>query len=908
MRTWLSCVVALAAGAAGQQAAAPRLTIPHEHYVLANGMHVILAPDPSLPRVVVNTWYRVGSKDDPPGRSGFAHLFEHLMFMGTERVPNIDDVMEAAGGANNASTNSDRTNYYDWGPPALLETLLWLEADRLENLGRCMTQEKLDRQRDIVRNERRQTSENTPYGKADLLVSELMYPPGHPYHIDTIGRHEDLEAATVADVKAFFATYYVPDNASLCIAGDFDPVVARQLVQRYFGDLPPGPEPAVTRGDPVILDGPRAITLRDDVELRRLTFVWHSPAAFAPGDAAMDLLADVLAGGRSSRLHQRLVVKDRSAVDVSANQSSGVLGSTFRIDVMLAADADLAAVRAAVDEELEALRRDGPQPGELKRASATIETAFVDGLQSPDERADDLNRYLFHFGDPDGFQRDLDRYLTATPQDVRAWARTVLGAPGRLEMTVLPQDAPEEPDARVAGPSGTAAAAAPFVPPVPVMGRHASGLEVWHLDRPALPLVELALVLPVGRDHEPAEKAGLAALTAALLQEGAGDRDGAAFAAALEELGARLDVRVGERQTVLHLSVLRRNLDPAVDLLLEALRHPRFAPEDVERVRALTIEQLRQDLEDPALLARQVTWAAWWGDDHPYGRPVGGRPETVAALTLEDVRSFHKLMSRPAGGLLVMAGDLRVDEAVRVADDIDHDWPSTGTPNPNAVRLPGPKSASEPRVLLVDRPGAPQTVVRWVLPADEAAGDRRLTSDVLNVLFGGSFTSRLNRNLREEHGYTYGAGSRFVRWPECVVLQANSAVRTDVTGASLKEFLAEFARLKAGDITEAESQSAQATALADLVESTGDLSGLVSTWLTRRERAETPADLVSDASRLGTLRSEDVDKLGTMLAQPEHALLVLVGDAQAVLPQLQGLELPAPVLVDERARPVEASR
>jgi predicted Zn-dependent peptidase len=328
----------------------------------------------------------------------------------------------------------------------------------------------------------------------------------------------------------------------------------------------------------------------------------------------------------------------------------------------------------------------------------------------------------------------------------------------------------------------------------------------------------------------------------------------------------------------------------------------------VERVKALTVEQLRQDLEEPATLARQVTWAAWWGDEHPYGRPLGGRPETVATLTREDVQEFHKFMARPAGGLLVLAGDLRIDEATRLADRIDRDWPSAGTPNPTAVRLAGPKSMAAPRVLLVDRPGAPQTVVRWVLPADEAAGDRRLTSDVLNVLFGGSFTSRLNRNLREEHGYTYGASSRFVRWPECVALQANSAVRTDVTGPALQEFLAEFARLETGDIGAAEAQSAQATALSDLVESTGDLSGLVSAWLTRRERAETPADIVSDASRLGTLKAEDLDKLGTTLARPEHALLVLVGDAQAVLPQLAGLELPAPVLVDERARPVEASR
>jgi len=280
----------------------------------------------------------------------------------------------------------------------------------------------------------------------------------------------------------------------------------------------------------------------------------------------------------------------------------------------------------------------------------------------------------------------------------------------------------------------------------------------------------------------------------------------------------------------------------------------------------------------------------------------------VAALTREQVVDFHKLMARPQGGMLVLVGDLRLADAALVADRIDREWPSAGTPMPGAVRLPGPQSADGPRVLLVDRPGAPQTVVRWVLPADEAAGPRRLTSDVLNVLFGGSFTSRLNRHLREEHAYTYGARSSFVRWPGCVALLASSAVREDATGPALQEFLNEFGRLKTGDIDTAEAQGAQATALAELVERTGDLSGLVSAWLERRERAEKPQEMVRDAERLGTLSAEDVAALGQALARPERALLVLVGDAQQVLPQLAGLELPVPVLVDECARPVEGSR
>jgi predicted Zn-dependent peptidase len=279
-----------------------RIEVPHERYTLGNGMDVILAPDHSLPRVEVNIWYRVGSKDEKPGRSGFAHLFEHLMFMGTERVPSFDVPIEAGGGANNATTSPDRTNYFDWGPAPMLETLLWLEADRLESLDEAMTEEKLETQREIVRNERRQSGENRPYGSADLLVNELLYPPGHPYQISVIGKHEDLLAASVRDVTDFFQRYYVPNNAALCVAGDFDPDHAKQLVERYFGDLPAGPEPPRVRVDPVVLDGERRVVLEDKIQFPRLSMVWHSPAFFHPGDAEMDLLADALTNGRNSRL------------------------------------------------------------------------------------------------------------------------------------------------------------------------------------------------------------------------------------------------------------------------------------------------------------------------------------------------------------------------------------------------------------------------------------------------------------------------------------------------------------------------------------------------------------------------------------------------------------------------------
>ncbi len=881
-----------------------RIEVPHELYVLDNGLSVILAPDHTLPRVEVNLWYHVGSKNEVAGRSGFAHLFEHLMFMGTERVPTgaFDGIMEGGGGANNASTSEDRTNYFDWGPPALLQTLLWLEADRLENLGRTMTQEKLDLQREVVRNERRQTSENTPYGKADLLVSELMYPPGHPYHISVIGRHEDLVAASVPDVQDFFARWYVPNNASLCIVGDFDPAAARAWVAQYFGDLPPGPEPPATHVDPVMLDGPRGITLQDAVQYPRLSFTWHSPATLAPGDAEMDLAADALAGGRNSRLYQRLVVKDGTAVDVAAYQQSQLLGSLFTVVVTTAPGADLAAVTAAVDDEIGRLREEGPTAEELQRSVAGIETGAVSELESLHARADSLNRYLFFYGTPDGFERDLDRYRHATPASVRGWARQVLDPARRLTMSVLPDGSLPATTARDTQPALDTTPTR-FTPPVPVaLPTRPSGLEVWHLQRPGLPLVNVTLVLPGGRLAETRAQAGLSELTASMLEEGAGSRDSAAFADALQQLGAEFSVNSQARQTTVAVEVLKRNLDGALALFHDAVTVPRLDAADFERVRRLSVDDLRAALDDPNTVARQVAAATWFGEDHPYGRPSGGFPETVAALELDQVRAFHASLAQPAGALLIVTGDVSADEASAIADTLDRDWPAAGTPLV-AAATPVPPAAGV-RVVLVDRPDASQTVVRFVMPGQRGTDARRVPSDVFNTLFGGSFTSRLNRNLREEHGYTYGAGSSFARQPDQGVFIANAAVRTNVTGDSLAEFIAEFKRARAGGIAPEEAAGASASALARLVSGFESLGSTVGTWLVVRDRGGSPQELARDVAALPGVTAAQLDALAPELLQTDQLLLVLVGDGKTVLPQLSELGLPPVRILDERGHPV----
>jgi predicted Zn-dependent peptidase len=420
------------------------MKIEFETFVLPNGLTVILHVDRGSPLVAVNLWYHVGSKDESPGRTGFAHLFEHLMFMGSLHAPypSFDAIMESWGGHNNGTTSNDRTNYYEIGPRNLLETFLWLEADRLATLAEVITAEELEKQRKVVLNERRQSYENRPYGRTELRIPEIMYPAAHPYHWPTIGSHADLEAASVDDVRQFFERFYRPSNASLTIAGDFEPQEARRLVEKYFGwqaareaPLPPTPPAAA-------LDADRNETLTDRVQLPRLRLGWHSPALFAPGDADLDLAAHVLGGGKSSRLYRTLVFEKRIAQDVFAYQSSQRLGSLFHVGATAKPDRDVDEVGRAVDAELDRLAHDGPSAAEIDRARNTHLADFYKSLDHLQTRADLLNHYQYLLGDPAGVERDVARYEAATPGSVRDAFAAVL-AQHRLALRTIPEQAGE---------------------------------------------------------------------------------------------------------------------------------------------------------------------------------------------------------------------------------------------------------------------------------------------------------------------------------------------------------------------------------------------------------------------------------------------------------------------------------
>ena len=877
------------------------IEVAYELYTLPNGLTVILHEDHTLPQVTVNTWFYVGSKDDPPGRSGFAHLFEHLMFMGTVRVPGsgYDDIMEAGGGANNASTGSDRTNYLVWGPASLLPTLLWLDADRLDGLGEAMTEEKVDLQRDVVLNERRQNYENSPYAKAYLIIPRAIYPEDHPYHVSGIGEPEDLEAASLDDVTAFFDAFYVPGNASLVVAGDFDSAQVKEIIASTFGAIPTRAMPEHRRAEPVALDREIRIVETDRVESPRLYLVWPSPAFYRPGDAEMDLVAGILADGPSSRLHRRLVTEERMASSVEAYQASEGLGSLFHVEITANAGGDLEKIKRIALEVIDELQADGPTDGELQRIKTSREAAFFRSMENLIYRADSLNEYRYFFGEPDSFQRDLERWTLASGEDVRHWSNEVLTA-GRLDLRILPVDAVVEGADLDIRPQALPATA--YSPPVPEIFALDNGVQVALMSRPGSGLFSGALIVDGGERLVGADRAGLASLTATMLTAGAGGRSVTEYADAVASLGGDVWTSVSWHDLKVQVRGLSSRLDPTLDLFADAILNPDLESDDLERERGLAIEGIRSRTQNPNAVAFLTGRSVVYGNDDPRGRPTSGVESTVAAITIDDVRDLYPRLTDRKSAQFVFVGDLDSATLRTALERRFADWPG----GDGTAAASSPLTATTGRTVIVDRPDAPQTVIYLMRPVPGPADAvDRATRSCVNSLFGSTFTSRLMRNLREQHGYTYGANSAFYQRGGQYELFAYSAVQGEVTGAALSEFKKEFDRLASGDITPEELTKSTSTVRYDLTTSAESTSSMAST-LVSLAADDRPLDDVatvySSLDKVDLERANAVARSG--LYEWDSLAIVLVGDAQTVIPQMEEFGFPAPVIVDMTGAPV----
>ncbi len=873
----------------------PGPSLALETFLLPNGLTVVLLADHSLPKVVVDTWFAVGSKDEAPGRSGFAHLFEHLMFMGTARVPGnqFDVLMERGGGSNNASTSSDRTNYFSMGPSSLLPTLLWLDAERLDALDENMTPEKLARQRDVVQNERRQNTENVPYGKVELLLPEALYPPEHPYHHPVIGSHADLEAARLEDVSAFFREFYVPANATLVVAGDFEPATARALVERTFGALANRPAPVHAEPPPAVLTREVRVVDGDRVEFPKLVLAWHSPPEFAPGDAELQLLATILAEGASSRLEQRLVLDTRLAQAVDASQESAELGSVFTIEALAAPGADLEAIKREILAVLDELAREGPSAEELERARARAEARFLRRMEGLLARAEAVQAYRRFFGISDGFARDLERRTRATRADLRAVARAVFG-PGRVDLRILPQlelaaDALDQRPADLPR--------RPFQPALPATFRLGNGIPVHFLARPGTGLFNGALIVAGGERAVAAEHAGAARLAARWIESGAGGRDKAGFARAVEALGATLGVTAARAELVYDCSGLGSRLGPTLDLWRDLVLAPELTAADFAREQEQHQSDLRARDEDPSAVARTVARALLFGPDDARGRPLEGTLASVAALAPAQVRSELEHLLDPARAAFVFAGDLDPTVLVAELEARFGNWRTAARAAPTApVALLAPAPG---RLVFVHRPGAPQTVIQILRPLPPAEGLERAVRNAVDTAFGGTFTSRLNANLREDKGWSYGARSRVLQEREQFLFEAGAAVVSAHTGDALREFQREFARMASAGLSGEELEKALESNRARLIE-TAETTAAQARALSELVRNQRPLDAL--ATDLAALAAVDLTAANAAARSGsytfEDCLVVLVGDRTAITSQLADAGFAAPLEVD----------
>ena len=909
------------------QGAADIPRLPFQTFTLDNGLEVIVSQDRRLPLTAVNLWYHVGPANEEPGRTGFAHLFEHLMFQGSRHTPADSHfaMLEAAGATDiNGTTDYDRTNYFETVPSNQLELALWIESDRMGYLLDTVDQAALSNQQDVVRNERRQSVENQPYGIAEEAVVQLLYPKGHPYYASVIGSHEDIQAVRLEDVKQFFKRYYAPNNASLAIVGDIDPVQVRPLVEKYFGSLKRGvPVPPITAETPKITSERRKV-VEDRIELPRVYMAWLTSPIFKPGDADADIAAGILGGGRSSRLYKKLVYEKQIAQDVNVGQQSLILGSQFQIQATARPGHTPEEIEAAINEELQALRTNPPSPSEIERARNTIETQIIsrlEGLGGFGGVADRLSQYNHFLGTPEYLQKDIERYRAVTPASVQAFARDQLqpnmrvvvhavrgqqnlGAP--VPTPTAGQTTPgqgaesvnvDEPWRKEIPP---ARAARTLQVPTPESAQLSNGLTLILSTRKGLPVVAANLVVRTGSDANPANAPGLANFTAAMLDEGTATRNALQIADEVAQIGATLTTNSSMDASTISTRALTKNFGAALDLVADVTLHPSFPADEIERQRVNRLGQLVQQRENANALAARILATVLYGDAHPYGYTEVGTEASVKAMTREGMMAFWKQNFVPNNAALVVAGDITMAELRTLADKSFGSW-QRGMPAQPALTMPKTAPA---RVVIVDRPGAPQTQVRVVgIGAARSSPDFR-PLQVMNTALGGLFSSRINMNLREAHGYTYGASSGFVFRKAPGPFQVAAGIRTDVTAPAVAEIFKEIrgmADAPMGGDELKRAKDALANSLPGAFETSADAAASYSNVYIY--------DLGLDyyaryAESVNAITSEQALAAAKKYLVPDQLIVVVVGDRAKIEPELRRLNLGPVEIRDPEGTPI----
>ena len=911
--------------------------IPHEKFTLSNGLTVLIHTDRKAPIVGVTTYYRVGSKHEPKGRTGFAHLFEHLMFGGSENVPNFDVPLEGAGSTpTNGSTWYDRTNYVETVPTGALDLALFMESDRMGHLLGAVSQDKLDKQRSVVKNEKRQ-GDNDSYGLAEYAIGDGLFPVGHPYRHSTIGSMADLDAASLTDVRAWFTGNYAPNNVVMVLSGDIDAATARPMVEKWFGSIPRGPEVRKVDAGPVTLAAPVKREMTDQVPLTRVYRVWSGPGTNDPDAQALDVGFKVLGGLASSRLDNALVRGKGLAVSVSAFVLQFEQTSFLQVQMDIKPGVDRAVAEAALDEEIAKLLRDGPTEDELRRAATSAVSGQIYGLEQVggfSGKGAQLAEGELYSGNPLQVKADLARIAALTPADVQSAMQRWLSRPV-YALAVTPGKRTEKgevmggwgdeatstapkPDAKKRAPKLATGPKREFPAVAPVgnlsfpkveRATLSNGVPVVLARRGGVPTVLVQLSFDAGFAADAQDAPGTQSLLLGVLEEGTESRSATQIAEDQERLGARIGTGAGLDSSSVSLAALTPNLAPSLDLLADVVRRPAFRDEDVARARDQQLAGIAQANASPRALASRTMSPILFGPAHPYGQLGDGLGDvsSVKALTPAALRSAQAKWLRPDNLTITVVGDISMEALLPMLEHSFGNWQTPASPRgvkSLTAAVPAPRS----RIVLIDRPGSPQSVIvaGRVLPfTGRDQGMEPL--DLANEVLGNSFLSRLNLDLREDKGWSYGVRStvRSPKGPRSLVIVA--PVQSDKTGASITAIRANMADFPAKRPVNPEEYNRTTDGNIRGLPNNYETNGQVLGALVSNQQLGRPDDYQATLpTRYRAIDAKAMDAAAKQHLQSDGLVYVVVGDRKVVEPQLKDLGLPIEVVTPVDTAPAKS--
>ena len=889
--------------------AVPQVDIPYKEYKLKNGLTLVVHEDHKAPIVAVNIWYHTGSKNEKPGKTGFAHLFEHLMFNGSENF-NTDyfKALEKVGATDlNGTTNEDRTNFFQNVPVSALDMVLWLESDRMGHLLPAVDKARLDEQRGVVQNEKRQ-GENQPYAVSEELITKAVWPAAHPYSHTVIGSMEDLDAASLDDVREWFKTYYGPSNAVIVIAGDIDAESARQKVEKYFGDIPPGPPVAHFSSWIARRSGTQREVAQDRVPQARLYKVWNVPG-FGTADAAyLDLLSDILNSDKASRLYKRLVYDDQIATATGAFIDDREIAGLFYVTATAKPGDDLTKVTKAVDEELAKILKDGPTQSELDRIRTQRFARFVRGAERIGGfggKSDILAQSTVYGGSPDAYKKTLKWIAGATPADIKRVANQWL-ADGvyDLEIVPFPNYAAAAQGADRSKMPEPGEAPAPRFPDLK-RAKLSNGLQIIVAERHGVPIVNFAMLFDAGYASDQFAVPGTASLAMRTIEDGTTTKNAIELSTELSRLGANLATGSNIDMSFVNVSALKTELDPTLDLYADVILHPAFSKSDFERRQKLQIAGIQREKATPVQMALRVLPRLIYGGAHAYGNPFtgSGTEQSVAKINRDDLVKFHQTWFKPNNATLIVVGDTTMAEIQPKLEALFASWKPGETPKKNIAPVP---YNEKPVVYLIDKPGALQSVIIAGIVAPPRGNKDEIPIQTMNALLGGMFMSRLNMNLREDKHWSYGAGSFLPNARAQRIFIAYAPVQTDKTKESLVEVSKELREITKDRLVTADELAMAKGNLTQSLPGQWETSNAVSQSISEMISFGLPADFYDTfAGKVKAVTLNEANAAATEVVHPDKFVWVVVGDRAKIEKGVREVNLGELRLIDPDGNPVQ---